>query len=71
MTIDPKLFKKYTGRNPGEAMTRLGQSLAKQKSLDGDTSILGALGRGRRRMAIVGGLMVAAAVIYLLATGGI
>ena len=72
MTIDPKLFKKYTGKMPGEAMNRLGQSLAKQSARDSadDTSFLGSLGRGRRRVMICGGILVAAAVVYLIATGG-
>ena len=73
MTIDPRLYKKYTGKSPGEAMTRLGQSLAQQSARQsaGDTSVLGAIGRGRRRVAIVGGLIVAGVVIYVLVTGGI
>lgn len=49
MTIDPKLFKKYTGRLPGEAMNRMGGLLAKEatKGPRGDISLLGAYARGR------------------------
>lgn len=40
MAIDPKLYKKYTGRLPGEAMNRMGESLARSsaKGPAGDTS---------------------------------
>ena len=73
MTIDPRLYKKYTGKSPGEAMTRLGQSLAQQSARQsaGDTSVLGAIGRGRRRVAIVGGVIVAGGGTYGLGEGGV
>lgn len=73
MAIDPKLYKKYTGKMPGEAMTRMGESLAQQSANGpaGDTSFLGAWRRGRKQAAIAGGLIVAGAVIWLLLTGGI
>src|SRR5215475_10627630 len=71
VTIDPKLYKKYTGKNPGEAMTKLGQSLAEQSTRGpaGDTSSLGALARGRKYMMIGVGILVIAVVVYLLASG--
>jgi hypothetical protein len=28
MTIDPRLYEKYTGKRPGDAMNRLGEALA-------------------------------------------
>lgn len=73
MAIDPKLYKKYTGKMPGEAMTRMGESLARQSGREpaDRLSFLGAVGRGRRRVAVIGGLIVAAAVIWVLVTGGI
>jgi hypothetical protein len=32
VTIDPKLYKKYTGRLPGEATTRMGEALAQSSA---------------------------------------
>jgi hypothetical protein len=73
MPIDPRLYQKYSGKMPGEAMTRYGQSLAKQASRGPSESVsfFGALKRGRMYTMIGGGLLVAAVVIYMLITGGI
>jgi hypothetical protein len=66
MTIDPKLYTKYTGRVPGDSMTRYGESLAKRaaKGPPGDTSFFGALYRGRRILRVV--LAVVALVVIVL-----
>lgn len=73
MAIDPKLFKKYTGRLPGEAMNRMGESLARQHPRGSveRASWGGGIVRWYRWQVIFGGLLAAAVVIYLLLTGGI
>jgi hypothetical protein len=32
VTIDPKLYEKYTGKRPGDAMNRLGRALAQNEA---------------------------------------
>ena len=68
MTIDPKLFKKYTGKMPGEAMNRFGESLAKQaaKCRPGDTSFVGAYSRGRWFVRVGGAILALAVVLFFL-----
>jgi len=68
MAIDPKLYEKYTGKRPGDAMTRMGQSLAKQSARGpaGDTSTLGALALGRWYIRVGAGLLVLVGVLYFL-----
>ena len=68
MTIDPKLFEKYTGRRPGDAMNRLGESLAKQSARgpSGDTSFRGSYLRGRLYTRVGIGLLVLFGVLYFL-----
>ena len=70
MTIDPKLYEKYTGKRPGDAMSKLGQTLAQDSARRpaGDTSYLGALARGKKITMIVGGILVAIAAIYFMMT---
>lgn len=68
MTIDRRLYQKCTGKLPGEAMTRYGESLAKsaaQKSRRGDSeggsTFLRAMGlsfKVRMLISIVGSLAV-------------
>lgn len=71
MTIDPNLYKKYTGRMPGEAMSRLGESLAQdsKKERGGDTSMFGAVMRGRMILRLIIAVAVLIAVIAVLAGG--
>jgi len=74
MTIDPRLYQKVTGRMPGEAMNRMGESLAKSarpKSpghQSGDYTGLegGILGAAKMRwlFSIIGSLVVLASVIW-------
>lgn len=70
MTIDPKLFKKYTGKMPGEAMNRFGESLAEEaaKGPRGDTSFAGAFSRGRWLMRVGTAGVVLAIVLYFIWT---
>jgi hypothetical protein len=71
MAIDPGLYKKYTGRTPGDAMIRMGESLAQdaKKERGGDTSTLGAVVRGRKILRIIIAIGVLIAVIAVLAGG--
>lgn len=73
MAIDPRLFKKYTGRLPGEAMNRMGESLARQRPRGTveRQSWSGGIVRWYRWQVIFGGLLTAAIVFYWLLTGGI
>jgi|GraSoiStandDraft_1057264.scaffolds.fasta_scaffold278174_2 hypothetical protein len=68
MAIDPKLYEKYTGKRPGEAMARLGGDLARSSG-DVDTSYWAARYRGRKYAMIGFGLLVIAIVAYFLITG--
>lgn len=69
MTIDPNLYKKYTGRTPGDAMSRYANSLARESGREReDTSILGALGRGHRWVRLGGALLVLGLILYFLLT---
>jgi hypothetical protein len=69
MAIDPGLYKKYTGRTPGDAMIRMGESLAQdaRRERGGDTSTLGAIVRGRKIMRLVIALGVLVALVAVLA----
>ena len=71
MPIDPRLYQKYTGKMPGGAMNRYAESLAKQSARGGpgDTSFLGALGRGRWFLKVGLGVMVIGVLLFVLLSG--
>ncbi len=72
MTIDPKLFEKYTGRRPGEAMNEYGKSLAGAGPRSGgDTSFLGSIYRGRMILRLIVAIVVLVGIVYLLFGGRI
>jgi uncharacterized membrane protein len=68
VAIDPKLFKKYTGRMPGEAMNRFGESLAREaaKGPRGDTSFMAAYARGRWFVRVGGAILALGAILFFL-----
>jgi hypothetical protein len=68
MAIDPKLYEKYTGKRPGDALTRMGQSLAQSggKGSAGDTSLWRAYLRGHWFVRVGAGLLILGAVAYFL-----
>jgi hypothetical protein len=68
MAIDPKLYEKYTGKRPGDAMTRMGQSLVRQSARGpaGDTSVLGSIARGRWYLRIAAAILTLIGVLYFI-----
>jgi hypothetical protein len=71
MPIDPRLYQKYTGKMPGEAMTRYGESLAKQSARGpaGDTSFMGSMARGRWMLRVGIAVVVLVVVLVVLLRG--
>ena len=64
MPIDPRLYQKYSGKMPGEAMNRFGESLARSaaeksaESMRGPRSLFATWYKWRLWASLIGSLVV-------------
>jgi hypothetical protein len=70
LPIEPRLYQKYTGKMPGEAMSRMGESLAQSaaeksnEAMRGPESLFATIRKWRMIASLVGSAIAALAMLY-------
>lgn len=70
MPIEPRLYQKYTGKMPGEAMARMGESLAQSaaeksnEAMRGPQNLFATIRKWRMIAGLVGSVILALVLIY-------